>query len=127
MGFWEWFKNSQRPRARSSAPRSSAPKTPKVRSLETYLSATYPELVRVLGAPNPGYSDNYKTTTAWDLLDGRVQIYDYKATNLYDQDLPSVAKLRSRRYNWHISTDHSAEANAEVARVRAALRQARGR
>jgi len=82
----------------------------------------------VLGEPNAP-TDDYKTTTEWDLLGGRVRIYDWKATDRYDPELPSAAKLRSRsrRLNWHVGTDHSAEADAEVARVRAALRQARGR
>lgn len=115
MGLWAWFKNSQRPRAARTANGVS---------LQTHLSATYPELVRVLGAPNAP-ADDYKTTAEWHIDGGRVRIYDWKATSQYDPELPSAAKLRSRRYNWHVGTDGSDEANAEVTRVRAALRQAR--
>lgn len=57
----------------------------------------------VLGEPRKG--DGYKVSSEWVVTDalGRVfTVYDYKETNLYDSELPSVAAFRRRPYSWHI-------------------------
>lgn len=59
------------------------------------LRATYEELEKAFGQPCE--SDGYKVSTEWKLkYNGEVfSIYDYKATNLYDPELPTVKKFRS--------------------------------
>lgn len=74
-------------------------------SLVTEFWASYKDLVRLLGDPNsPG--DGYKVSTEWALEteDGvAFRIYDYKKTNLYDSDMPSVKRFRAKRgYAWHL-------------------------
>ena len=71
-----------------------------------YFECSYKYLVRLLGKPN-AVGDGYKISTQWNLRDevtGNVfRIYDYKETNLYDRDLPSVRKFRSKeQHQWHI-------------------------
>ena len=40
-----------------------------------------------------------------------VTIYDYKETDLYDEDLPSVEEFRSLpEYEWHIGAANKAQA-----------------
>jgi hypothetical protein len=73
-------------------------------SLQGYLSTSYAVLVKLFGIPDEG--DEYKVSSEWAIKDpkGRIYtIYDYKATNLYSDSLPSVKKFRSLpSYEWHI-------------------------
>jgi len=68
--------------------------------------ASYTALRAVLGAPNSPRGGDGKTSTEWIVRDnfgGVYTIYDYKETNLYSPDLPSVRKFRQRPvYDWHI-------------------------
>lgn len=69
-----------------------------------YLNASYKILVELFGAPST--SDQYKVSTEWILEDqkGNVfTIYDYKETNLYDENNPSVEEFRALpTYEWHV-------------------------
>jgi len=76
-------------------------------SLSGEIETSYKNLVKLFGKPNGG-SDNYKVSSEWVLEDdlGNVAtIYDYKATNLYDDGNPSVAQFRKLpSFSWHIGT-----------------------
>jgi hypothetical protein len=69
------------------------------------IKASYEDLAELFGECN-GDIDDYKVTTAWNLVDnlGRsVGIEDWKQTNLYDPDFPSVDEFRNQpSYNWTI-------------------------
>lgn len=73
-------------------------------SLIGYYTTSYAKLVEVFGSPSE--SDGYKVSTEWGLTtdDGvSFSLYDYKETNLYDEDLPSVEEFRSlSSFGWHI-------------------------
>lgn len=74
-------------------------------SRQGYLTASYAQLVALLGEPN-NCGDEYKVSTQWTVtFAGKVfTIYDYKETNLYgDKDAPSVDQFRALpSYEWHI-------------------------
>jgi len=68
-----------------------------------YITLSYAELVQLFG--EPGFDDGYKVSSEWAIVGPRVYctIYDYKETNLYDDDLPSVDEFRALpSYEWHI-------------------------
>ena len=47
---------------------------------------------------------DFKISTQYHIkfADGsKIEIYDYKATNLYSDNLPSVEKFRKSKYEWH--------------------------
>lgn len=71
------------------------------------IDVSYDDLVKLFGEPN-GYGDDYKISTYWTLEDnkGRVAtIHDWKNTNLYEDDLPSVEEFRKfPSYQWTICT-----------------------
>lgn len=73
--------------------------------LTGYVTASYKELVSVLGRPSAG--DEYKMSTTWLLIDtklfSRFVVYDYKQTVLYSRSMPSVRKFRALPvYDWHV-------------------------
>lgn len=74
-------------------------------SLAGYVTASYADLVILLGDPN-SEGDEYKVSTEWnlELEDGtQFRLYDYKETSLYASDLPSVEKFRAQKsYSWHL-------------------------
>lgn len=78
------------------------------------LCASYKDLVAVLGEPEE--SDGYKVSSEWTLTregGGCVTIYDYKCTNLYDDDLPSVEEFRAyESHEWHIDASNRTDASA---------------
>jgi len=57
--------------------------------------ATYKELFDLFGEPVE--SDGYKVSTEWKVryFEKIYTIYDYKETNLYSDELPSVEEFRS--------------------------------
>lgn len=64
-------------------------------SLRGYVVASYVELNELFGPPIDG---EYKISGQWVFEDddGNVfTLYDYKETDLYDSELPSVKKFRS--------------------------------
>lgn len=75
-------------------------------SPQQYVKGSYADLVRVFGEPNSDV-DGYEVSTEWVLRNTQtnevVTLYDYKATNLYDHDYPSVAEFRAQPYYaWHV-------------------------
>lgn len=80
-------------------------KSPVSTCLQDSVTASYKDLVKVLGEPN-GDSDGYKVSTEWLFENNKGQIvtlYDYEETDLYSSENPSVEKFRARKsYDWHI-------------------------
>lgn len=65
-------------------------------SLKGHLLARYSDLVALLGEPEE--CDGYKVSGTWVFRtrDGEcVTLYDWKSTNLYDPDYPSVEEFRA--------------------------------
>jgi hypothetical protein len=76
-------------------------------SLAGYLSASYKDLVKLLGRPNCE-GDGYKVSTEWVLTfrGETFTLYDYKETRTYDRDLPSVQAFRRLpMFDWHIGAN----------------------
>jgi hypothetical protein len=70
-----------------------------------YINCSYADLVKVFGEPTS--CDGYKTSSEWCIVDTetgeKFSVYDYKDTNLYDSDAPSVEEFRAApSYDWHI-------------------------
>ncbi len=71
------------------------------------VSASYAQLVALLGKPNSD-GDDYKVTTEWIVKDSQTgqffTLYAWKATRKYDdKSAPTVAKFRKLpSYDWHI-------------------------
>lgn len=75
-----------------------------------FITTSFSRLVEKLGVPN-GEGDNYKTSTEWRLRVGDeiMYIYDYKNTNMYREDLPTVNMLRStHNVMWHVGGNSDA-------------------
>lgn len=80
-------------------------------SLRGYVIASYPELEELFG--DPLESDGYKISGEWIFEDGDGNVftlYDWKETELYDSELPSVMKFRNsgERVEFHIGGRQSA-------------------
>lgn len=77
-------------------------------SLQGKYTASYSALVRAFGEP-PEPSGDDKTTAEWVFAGPNGEIttlYDYKATNLYSGELPSVEEFRKQTsYTWHIGAE----------------------
>ena len=74
-------------------------------SLQGYFNCSYKVLEAIFGEPVK--SDEYKVSTEWvfeDVETGDVYtLYDWKETNLYSPNYPSVDEFRSlKSYEWHI-------------------------
>lgn len=73
-----------------------------------YLETSFEKLVSHFGLPN-GEGADYKVSTKWILEDRKghiITIYDYKETNLYSNEYPTVDKFRKRKsYQWHIGSN----------------------
>jgi hypothetical protein len=75
----------------------------------------YRDLVKAFGPPD-GKGDGYKTTTSWQIVDiadresvSNFEIYDYKATDAYSDNLPTLHEFRALpKYKWHIAGESSA-------------------
>ena len=75
-------------------------------SLQGCVEASFAQLRQIFGDPLPE-TDGYKVSTEWVLLcpvDGMtVTLYDYKETNLYSKDYPTVEEFRANpSYEWHV-------------------------
>lgn len=94
-----------------------------------HISATYAELVKLFG-PQSNNGDGYQTSTEWNLVyDGKpFTVYDWYATLLYDDKLPSVAAFRasSKPYTWHVGGPSEASTKEFLGVVRVALNRLRG-
>lgn len=70
---------------------------------------SYKELVKIFGEPN-SEGDYEKISTEWNLEDDKgnlISISDYKVTDVYDPDYPSVDDFRAEpSYNWRIYSDN---------------------
>lgn len=82
-------------------------------SYQMTCKATFSSLCKLLGPPTGG--DGEKVSTEWTMQNPAgdvVSVYDYKDTNIYDPDLPSVEDFRKEtengNYEWHIGA-HSKE------------------
>ena len=68
-----------------------------ITSLKGNITLKYKEIVKVFGEPDD--SDQYKVSGQWVFksteTDEYFTIYDWKATNLYDEFLPSVSEFRN--------------------------------
>lgn len=79
------------------------------------VSATYAELVEILGPPLED-DDGYKVSTSWRFSGENglepVSLYDWKVTALYDDELPTVKKFRASTvpYEWHVGARSKATA-----------------
>lgn len=63
-----------------------------------YVRARYSDLVKLLGEPEIG--DEYKVSGIWvltDFLGNTVTLYDWKCTQLYESDLPTVEQFRKNK------------------------------
>lgn len=69
-----------------------------------FITVPFARLVEVFGEPEE--SDGYKVSAEWVITfeDGTVAtVYDWKATNLYEDYLPSPKTLRGMNYDqWHV-------------------------
>jgi hypothetical protein len=72
-------------------------------SLKGYVSLRYKDIVKIFGEPQE--SDNYKVTGEWVFLNEETNevftLYDWKRTNLYSVECPSVEEFRN--YNEKVS------------------------
>lgn len=72
--------------------------------LQGYFRATYKELYDFFGEPCEG--DGYKVSSQWKVSrrGNNFTIYDWKATNLYSEELPHVEAFRedSSPKFWHV-------------------------
>lgn len=84
-------------------------------SLRGEFNTSYRELEAAFGTPNgidaligerEEQSSGNKVSSEWAFLsdDGsEFSLYDYKETDIYDEDLPTVEEFRSEpSYDWHI-------------------------
>jgi hypothetical protein len=76
--------------------------------------ASYRQLVNLFGEPN-STGDEYKVSTEWILENKRgetVTLYDYKETNLYSSENPSIEEFRNLpNYIWHIGGSRQQQAD----------------
>lgn len=81
---------------------------------------TYNALVKLFGTHN-GDGDGDKVSTEWELQHHLtadvVTIYDYKQTNLYDSDYPSIEDFRASKYEWHIGARDQKVADELIAYI----------
>ncbi len=92
-------------------------------SLLDYFRASYADLVRVLGEPNDK-GDEYKVSTEWHVLYKRqpFSIYDYKMTELYDDETTTVEQFRELpSYDWHIGGHRGSDVDGFIAALAVAL------
>lgn len=86
-------------------------------SLKGEISATYSELVAILGKPQ--FSDEYKVSSEWTLENESgdvITLYDWKETNLYAEDLPSVEEFRASaiKHSFHVGARNKSIALAFI-------------
>ena len=93
-------------------------------SLKGHITATYVELVAVLGEPEE--ADGYKASGEWSFVHEEtgdvVTLYDWKETNLYSSDYPSVEAFRTRTEptTFHIgANDYTAASDFKIRLERA--------
>ena len=94
-------------------------------SLQSYIKCSYVQLEKLFGTPQ--HSDEYKVSSEWIFHDeegNEATLYDYKETNLYDQDLPTVEEFRKLpSFEWHVGAANSETANKFIAWLLEELRK----
>lgn len=73
-------------------------------SLQGYAPFSYDRIVEVFGEPELGV-DGDECAFNWSITfeDGTVaSIYDYKASSLYDDGLPTPQQMKDNFTDWHI-------------------------
>ena len=82
------------------------------------IKATYAEVFAAFGEPLPG--DDYKVSGEWAFIDdngGSYTIYDWKSTNLYEPENPTIPAFRASTtiHNFYIGAfnQRSAEVFAQ--------------
>lgn len=93
-------------------------------SLRGYISLVYSDIVLAFGEPMPE-GDEYKVSSEWifynDETGEHFTLYDWKSTNLYDDELPSVEEFRASQepYEFHIG----GESGLDVESVKELIRR----
>ena len=76
-------------------------------SLRGSIITSYAKLKTLFGEARE--SDGYKVSSEWTFEGPNgevVTLYDYKQTNLYDREYPSVEEFRAQSsYDWHIGAN----------------------
>jgi ribosomal protein S21 len=81
-------------------------------------TCSYKDLVNLFGPPN-SEGDGYKVSTEWVLKNeetgAKLTIYDYKMTELYDEDYYTVEEFRNLpSYEWHIGSRKKEDADTLI-------------
>lgn len=92
-------------------------KEPSGTSLQGRVDATFADLVAILGKPH--CSDRYKVSGEWTLENESgdvITLYDWKETNLYAEDLPSVEEFRASaiKHSFHVGARNKSIALAFI-------------
>ena len=79
------------------------------------INCSYKTIVAAFGEPSD--SDGHKVSSEWyikDTVTGTYfSLYDYKETNLYDSDNPTVLEFRAQEsYDWHIGCSRKIDEDA---------------
>ena len=76
------------------------------------IESSYDNLVKLFGEPMEG--DDYKVSMEWSAIDNNgniVSIYDWKSTNLYDDELPDPSHLKGlESFSWNIGAKNEQDA-----------------
>jgi hypothetical protein len=82
-------------------------------SLQGYIEGNYQKMVELFGEPIE--SDGYKVSSEWIFESETgdvVTVYDWKSTNLYDEDLPSIEEFRRfSQCTFHLGSNSSTVVN----------------
>ena len=94
-------------------------------SLRGEIVASYAVLASLFGAP--AEADGYKVSGEWTFRDTEtgavITLYDWKMTNLYDDNTLTVEEFRALpEYEWHVGAKDSAIADAFIERLSAVLK-----
>lgn len=89
-------------------------------SLKSYVNLRYKDIVEVFGEPTEG--DEYKVSGEWIFFDEESRecftIYDWKSTNLYDYNYPTVSEFRSSDTPFKFNVGGKTNADAFIAWVK---------
>ena len=92
-------------------------------SFKGYIEASYSRLVELFGEPQE--CDGYKESGEWIFESENgdvVTLYDWKQTNLYDEDYPSISEFRSQpKAEFTIGGNDKTVANEFIAWLNAQL------
>jgi len=99
-------------------------------SLQGELYASYDQLVAAFGEPN--CESDYKVSTEWMFIDDNNEnftIYEYKMTNLYDGNNPTVEQFREdtnkNGYYWHIGCNDVKGVNEFIEFIKTSIEESK--